>query len=53
MKSLFQVGTYFLFSMVFVVSGSVRYHLIRIQGNDTDPADPDPQHWVGVEGMYL
>ena len=50
-KSLILVGTYFLFSMVFVGSGTVSFDtntdpaqlLKRIPGNHTD-SDPDQQH---------
>ena len=45
-----------MFLMVLVGSGSVSFDtdpdsgsshfLIRIQGNDTDSTDPDPQHWL-------
>ena len=35
-----------MFSMVLVGSGSSHFLIrIRIQGNDTDSTDPDPQHW--------
>ena len=53
---LFLVGTDFLFSKVSVGSWSVKFDtdpaqlFIRIQRNDTDPADPDPQHWWWVSG---
>ena len=46
-----------MFSMIFLGSGSVSFDTdpdsaqllirIRVLGNYTDPADPDPQHWLG------
>ena len=60
---MFSVGTCFLFSMVFLVSGfviiwdgywsgsSTTFLRIRIQGNDTDP-DPDQQHCSGPAMLW-
>ena len=54
-----------MFSMVLVGSGSVSFDTdpdsgsshflirIRIQGNDTDSMDPDPQHWAVVKIILL